>query len=35
VDLRFPKEDIERMVQEAEEHAAEDKKRRESAEERK
>ena len=30
----LPKEDIERMVQEAEEHAAEDKKRRESAEER-
>lgn len=30
----LPKEDIERMVQEAEEHAAEDKKRREAAEER-
>jgi len=30
----LPKEDIERMVQEAEEHAAEDKKRREEAEER-
>lgn len=30
----LPKEDIERMVQEAEEHAAEDKKRRETAEER-
>ena len=28
----LPKEDIERMVREAEEHAAEDKKRRESAE---
>ena len=30
----LPKEDIERMVREAEEHAAEDKKRREAAEER-
>ncbi|MFT6973020.1 MAG: molecular chaperone DnaK [Pontimonas sp.] len=30
----LPKEDIERMVQEAEEHAADDKKRREAAEER-
>jgi molecular chaperone DnaK len=30
----LPKEDIERMVREAEEHAAEDKKRREEAEER-
>jgi molecular chaperone DnaK len=30
----LPKEDIERMVQEAEEHAADDKKRREVAEER-
>jgi molecular chaperone DnaK len=30
----LPKEDIERMVREAEEHAAEDKKRREVAEER-
>ena len=30
----LPKEDIDRMVREAEEHAAEDKKRRESAEQR-